>query len=272
MYIFKDCSSTILFQTESPPRIVLQSSGSRGSLQPSSGQGSLVSSEDEKGDDSEKEDKDKSDSEDVPKFKSPLLQKLTEQKSQNGDSGAPKFKSPLLQSLMGKSKIGARLSSSTTRLDETPKSDEKGDIKMTQSDISLSTHDTGDKYKSDETYSEGDTNGQVVDGYDSSEDILKKDEFARGPDSHVIEHTVIDNRLASDSDKHIIDSGVGEISPSSDTEGKECAVDTQQSHVIIDSTADSAVSLSYNGVASQNGDIHIEPKERTETKELVDSR
>ena len=257
-----------IFQTESPPRVVLQSSGSRGSLQQSSGPSSLVSSEDEKGDDSEREDKDKSDSEDTPKFKSPLLQKLTEQKSQNGDSGTPKFKSPLLQSLMGKTKIGARLSSSTTRLDE--KSHDKGDIKMTHSDIALSTHDVTDD-KGEEKYSISDTNGQVVDGYDSNEDVVKKDESdiaTRGPDSHVVQHTVIDTSEASDTDKHIIDSGVGEISPSSDTDSK----DTQQTHVIPDATADSAVSLSYNGVASHNGDIHIEPKERTETKELVDSR
>ena len=258
-------------QTDSPPRVLLQSSASRGSLHASSGHGSLVSSEDEKGDDSEKDDK--SDSEDVPRFKSPLLQKLTEQKVQNGDGGVPKFKSPLLQSLMGKTKIGARLSSSTTKLDETPKTDEKSEIKMTHSDISLSTHDAENKYKGDEKYMESDTNGQVVDGYISSEDILKKDEldFARGPDSHV-EHTVIDNKVASETDKQITDSGVGEISPSSDTGVKERALDTQQSHVIVDTTADSAVSLSYNGVASHNGDIHIEPKEGTETKELVDSR
>lgn len=36
------------------------------------------------------------------KFKSPLLQKLVENKSQNGGSETPKFKSPLLQNLLGK--------------------------------------------------------------------------------------------------------------------------------------------------------------------------
>ncbi|KAL5009688.1 hypothetical protein ScPMuIL_011993 [Solemya velum] len=48
---------------------------------------------------------------DVPsdgsKFRSPLLQKLVDNKSQNGES--PKFKSPLLQNLLGKNKSSSRL-------------------------------------------------------------------------------------------------------------------------------------------------------------------
>lgn len=241
-------------RTDSPTRVIHGSSS----------RGSLVSSEDEKGDDSEKEDKEKSDTEDIPKFKSPLLQKLTEQKAQTEDSGVPKFKSPLLQSLMGKTKIGARLSSSTTKLDETPKPEDKGEMLMSKSSISLTTQDSDEKYK------EGDTNGQVIDSYDSSEDILKTDklDFARGSDSQVVDSTVIDNKVKSETDKQITDSGVGEISPSSDTGAKEGVPDTR---VIVDSTADSAVSLSYNGVTSHNGDIHIDPKEITDSKELVDS-
>lgn len=234
-----------------------------------------MSSEDEKGDDSEKEDKDKSDSEDVPKFKSPLLQKLTEQKAQNGDSGTPKFKSPLLQSLIGKTKIGARLSSSTTKLDETPKTEDKSEMKMAQSAFSLSSGDMEEKFTESEKRKVMDTNGQIIDGYDSGADIQKEVslEFTRGPDSQVVEATVIDNKVASETDKQITDSGVGEISPGSDKESgvKESVPDTQ-SHVIVDSTADSAVSLTYNGVTSHNGDIHTDPKEVIDSKDLVDSR
>ena len=223
-----------------------------------------MSSEDEKGDDSEKEDKsEKADSDDVPKFKSPLLQKLTEQKAQDGDSGVPKFKSPLLQSLMGKTKIGQRLSSSTTKLDETAKTEDKSEIIMSKSSSSLRTQDRDGK--------ESEKNGEVINSYDSSEDILKMDkvDFARGADSQITDSTVIDNKAKSETDKQITDSGVGEISPISDTGVKDGLPET---HVVVDTTADSAVSLSYNGVTSHNGDIHIDPKEDTNSKELVDSR
>lgn len=92
----------------------------------SSSRTSLVSSEDEKADDSAGEDKPdalKADSDqDTPKFKSPLLQKLTAQKAQNVDSSTPKFKSPLLQSIMDKTKLGARLSQ--TKLNELGRSEE----------------------------------------------------------------------------------------------------------------------------------------------------
>ena len=173
---------------------------------------------------------------------------------------------------MGKTKIGARLSSSTTKLDETPKTEDKHEILMSKSSSSLMTQGSEEEH---------DTNGQVINSYDSSEDILKTDdlEFAKGTDSQVVDKTVIDNKVNSDADKQIIDSdvgdkqitdsGVGEISPGSDTGVKETIADT---HVIVESTADSAVSLSYNGVTSHNGDIHIDPREVPDSKELVDSR
>ena len=89
-----------------------------------------------------------------------------------------------------------------------------------------------------------------------------------GADSHDTDSTVIDNKATSETDKQITDSGVGEISPSSDTGVKDGLPDVQ----VVDTTVDSAVSLSYNGVTSHNGDIHIDPKEDTGSKELVDSR
>ena len=176
----------------------------------------------------------------------------------------PKFKSPLLQSLMGKTKIGSRLSSSTTKLDETPKTDEKSEIIMSKSSSSLMTDDSEGKYDK-----ESEKNGQF-NSYDSSEDILKMDKLdsVRGADSHDTDSTVIDNKATSETDKQITDSGVGEISPSSDTGVKDGLPDVQ----VVDTTVDSAVSLSYNGVTSHNGDIHIDPKEDTGSKELVDSR
>jgi len=57
----------------------------------------------------------------TPKFKSPLLQKLVENKQNGGGGGSdtPKFKSPLLQSLLGKKgrladKLGSEKSDSDT--------------------------------------------------------------------------------------------------------------------------------------------------------------
>ena len=175
----------------------------------------------------------------------------------------PKFKSPLLQSLMGKTKIGSRLSSSTTKLDETLKTEEKSEIIMSKSSSSLMTDDSEGKYVASEK------NGQF-NSYDSSEDILKMDKLdsVRGADSHDTDSTVIDYKAKSETDKQITDSGVGEISPSSDTGVKDGLPDVQ----VVDTTVDSAVSLSYNGVTSHNGDIHIDPKEDTGSKELVDSR
>ena len=177
----------------------------------------------------------------------------------------PKFKSPLLQSLMGKTKIGSRLSSSTTKLDETPKTEEKSEIIMSKSSSSLMTDDSEGKYDKDSVEKNGQFNS-----YDSSEDILKMDKLdsVRGADSHDTDSTVIDNKATSETDKQITDSGVGEISPSSDTGVKDGLPEVQ----VVDTTVDSAVSLSYNGVTSHNGDIHIDPKEDTGSKELVDSR
>ena len=48
-----------------------------------------------------------------PKFKSPLLQSLVDNKG-NDSSSSPKFKSPLLNSLLGKNKMGARMALSAS--------------------------------------------------------------------------------------------------------------------------------------------------------------
>ncbi|XP_050394858.2 ensconsin isoform X10 [Patella vulgata] len=46
---------------------------------------------------------------DKPRFRSPLLQQMVENKSDSPSNDRPKFKSPLLQNLLGKTKVGARI-------------------------------------------------------------------------------------------------------------------------------------------------------------------
>ncbi|GFR76441.1 katanin p60 ATPase-containing subunit A1 [Elysia marginata] len=62
-----------------------------------------------------------------PRFKSPLLQQLVENKGTNGgDSSTPKFKSPLLQNLLGKTRVGARMGLSASMGDLSPNKEVAG--------------------------------------------------------------------------------------------------------------------------------------------------
>ena len=64
-----------------------------------------------------------------PKFKSPLLQQLVENKGGNGtDSSTPKFKSPLLQNLLGKTRVGARMGLSASMGDLSPNKETAGGV------------------------------------------------------------------------------------------------------------------------------------------------
>lgn len=230
----------------------------------SSSRGSLVSSEDEKGDDSGKEDGLRPDdkSEDTPKFKSPLLQKLTEGKSQNGDAGTPKFKSPLLQSIMGKTKIGARLSGS--RLDEMDRSTEN--LSASKSSESLS-----EKEKSQESEQEKDVSEPAI-----SNGIMGLEKSDSGEklttDYSSISHTDLDSHDTASTVIGKSRSGEPLISDSMTT-SVPLIGSVSDSQTLVGSTADSAVSLSFNGTStSHNGDIHIEAKELIDSKDLVDSR
>lgn len=250
-------------QTDSPPRVVTSSSSRT----------SLVSSEDEKADDTDKDETSeksekleglKVEADEGPRFKSPLLQKFV---GQDGESGTPKFKSPLLQSIMGKTKLGARLSG--TRLDEMDKSTES---------LSKSSEDLSEKEKTQDSEKEKDI---VESGYSngltgsvkcgSNENLMEYDNLTlrSDVDSHdsVGSKTVIEVK-----DKEIVNGDEG-------VEHQVCdsytATDTvTDSQTLIDSNADSALSLSFNGigVSSHNGDIHIEEREYIDPRDLVDSR
>ena len=263
-YLLKKTYKLYYLQTESPPRVATTSS---------SGRTSLVSSEDEKGDDSEKEKPVDKIKDETPKFKSPLLQKLTEGKTQDSDSGTPKFKSPLLQSIMGKTKLGARLSS--TKLDEIGKSTEK---------LSSSTEGLSDEEKvsSDKEERKPDTTS-VVNGHghteivsladtcdsekelDTKSSIETKDEVIQGDKEGVVsDQSPVESKLDT-----VIVNTETQMKVSEDDFKVEPVTDSQ---ITVASTGDSAVSLSFNGVSSHNGDLHLEPKELLESKELVDSR
>ncbi|XP_060069690.1 MAP7 domain-containing protein 1-like [Ylistrum balloti] len=102
-------SSMILIGSDKgdSPYQSLSNSPSKNSLQ--SNEGGEDSADEANGLDDKSDDKPKTmlqSATDTPKFKSPLLQKLVESKSQNGGSETPKFKSPLLQNLMGKKRLG----------------------------------------------------------------------------------------------------------------------------------------------------------------------
>jgi len=241
---------------------------------------SLVSSEDEKSaDDIDKDDsllKPEEKSDDAPKFKSPLLQKLTD-KSQNGDSGTPKFKSPLLQSIMGKTKIGARLSA--TRLDEMDKSTDNLSESKSVENLSMATS------MDDMTAS------RSLDNLSDKEIVVKQkeaDESEKDRDTseaHILANGVHDLDTVCDSSEKIladesslnrsddIPQQVESDSPTRTDVISDSMTTSMPPKDLIGSTADSAVSLSFttNGVTtSQNGDLHLDHKDMITSKDLLD--
>ncbi|KAL4233732.1 hypothetical protein ACF0H5_008412 [Mactra antiquata] len=249
-------------RNESPTRVMTASSSRT----------SLVSSEDERTEDSDDKETLKVDSDDAPKFKSPLLQKLTEGK--DSDAGTPKFKSPLLQSIMGKTKIGARLSG--TKLDQMDKSTDSLSKSTDELSLSKSTDELSEKEKSHDSELDKDTSetGGLSNGVtdsvkcESTEKLIEDDSLA----------------LRTDVDAHESISGtktVIEVEKSPDTEFKigdsvkDVLTDSQR---LVDSNIDSALSLSFsNGIGTSthngdhNGDIHLEQKDAIDQKDLVDS-
>ncbi|XP_053396111.1 ensconsin-like isoform X14 [Mercenaria mercenaria] len=239
-------------RTESPTRVVTSSSSRT----------SLVSSEDET-DKEEKSDGLKPETDDTPKFKSPLLQKLAEGKGQDGDSGTPKFKSPLLQSIMGKTKIGARLSG--TRLDEMDKSTES----LTKSSEELSEKEKKQELeKEKDIIDSGISNGSVK--CESTEQLIEDDNLAMRSD--VDSHDTVSHKTVIEvKDKEIHDGDDSfEHKVSDNIATKDTITDSQ---TMMDPNADSALSLSFNGIgsSSHNGDLHIEQKEPVDPRDLVDS-
>ncbi|XP_060584132.1 trichohyalin-like isoform X15 [Ruditapes philippinarum] len=245
-------------RTDSPTRVVTSSSSRT----------SLVSSEDET-DKEEKTDSLKPESDDTPKFKSPLLQKLTEGKGQDGDSGTPKFKSPLLQSIMGKTKMGARLSG--TRLDEMDKSTES----LTKSSEELSEKEKKqDMEKEKDIIDSGISNGLTASvKCESTEKLIEDDHLAlridvdshdMGSNKTVIEVKDKEDSVELDNDEENVENNV------SDSETTDTKTDSQ---TMMDPNVDSALSLSFNGIgsSSHNGDLHIEQKTPIDPKDLVDS-
>ncbi|XP_052809925.1 ensconsin-like isoform X2 [Mya arenaria] len=247
-------------RTDSPTRVITGSSSRT----------SLVSSEDERSaDDLDKDDgllKPEEKSDDTPKFKSPLLQKLTDK---SGDSSTPKFKSPLLQSIMGKTKIGARLSG--TKLDEMVKStDSLSESKSTEylSEKEFAEKDQDDLEKDEDT-SEKDivTNGvHETEICDSGDRILEDIGSVTRSDVISQDSVVISEEEDNEEPKPLICDSM--------TTSVLMKGGITDSQLLIGSTADSAVSMSFttNGVTtSQNGDLHQEHTDFISSKDFVDS-
>ena len=241
---------SLITQTDSPPRIVTTSSS----------RGSLVSSEDEKGDDSESDALKPDSGDETPKFKSPLLQKLTEGKAQNGDSGTPKFKSPLLQSIMGKTKIGARLSG--TRLDEMDRSTES--LSGSRSMENLSDKEKVQDLEKDSDTCDAVVSNGVTEKCDNSDKLLAEDSLVTRSD--VDAHDTASTVISQESEGPLMCDSMTASVPDHGT--------ITDSQILVGSTADSAVSLSFNGVtSSHNGDIHLDNnKDFIDPRDLVDSR
>lgn len=240
-----------------------------------------MSSEDET-DKDEKSDGLKPETEEAPKFKSPLLQKLAEGKGQEGDSGTPKFKSPLLQSIMGKTKIGARLSG--TRLDEMDKSTDsltRSTDSLTKStdNLTKSSEELSDKEKTQDSEKEKDIiDSGISNGLtesvkcESTEKLIEDDDFAVRSDVDSFESTST-KTVIEVKDKETVDVGEDSVESkvSDNITTKETITDSQ---TMMDPNVDSALSLSFNGigVSSHNGDLHLDQKEHMDSKDLVDSR
>lgn len=226
-----------------------------------------MSSEDEKTEEADEKETLKVDGDDTPKFKSPLLQKLTQGK--DSEAGTPKFKSPLLQSIMGKTKFGARLSG--TKLDEMDKSTES---------LSRSTEELSEKEKiqdseleKDKSEAGGFSNG-LTDSVkcESTEKLIEDDSLALRSD--VDAHETVGTKTVIEVENKSPDSD--NVIKASDSYTKDVLTDSQR---VVDSNVDSALSLSFsNGIATSthngehNGDVYIEQKELIDPKDLVDSR
>jgi hypothetical protein len=105
------------------------------------------------------------------KFKSPLLQKLVENKSQNGSSETPKFKSPLLQNLLGKKgRLNLdKLDSEKSDGSDSERNDSKAEI---EEDSASQTSDSGLPLKSS---SQGDVTLEKSDSIESEENSNSSD-------------------------------------------------------------------------------------------------
>lgn len=167
---------------------------------------------------------------------------------------------------MGKTKIGARLSGS--RLDEMDRSTENLSTSRSSESLSRSTDNLSDKEKTEDLDKDRDTcEGVVSNGVselqkcDSEDKLLTDDSSVTRTDfdSHDTPSTVIHGETG------LLGSMTASVPP---------PAGITDSQTLIGSTADSAVSLSFNGVTSSqhNGDIHIEARELIDSKDLVDSR
>ncbi|XP_033741778.1 LOW QUALITY PROTEIN: MAP7 domain-containing protein 1-like [Pecten maximus] len=139
-------SSMILIGSDKgdSPYQSLSNSPSKNSLQ--SNEGGEDSADEANGLDDKSDDKAKTllqPATDMPKFKSPLLQKLVENKSQNGGSETPKFKSPLLQNLMGKKRLG--MDKTEDKTNDITTNGNKQEEPVEQMDESSSERVTGEK-------------------------------------------------------------------------------------------------------------------------------
>ncbi|XP_062572850.1 titin homolog [Saccostrea cucullata] len=105
------------------------------------------------------------------KFKSPLLQKLVENKSQNGGSETPKFKSPLLQNLLGKK---GRLNLDKLDSEKSDGSDhERNDSKPENGDST--PEETSDSELAVKSSSQGDVTLEKSDSIESEENSSSSD-------------------------------------------------------------------------------------------------
>lgn len=93
-----------------------------------------------------------SSTESKPRFKSPLLQQLMENRGSDPASGGTRFSSPLIQNLLGKTKVGARLGLSASMGDlttkkETPPSQSQATATGSYSSLTASSQDSSDSHK-----------------------------------------------------------------------------------------------------------------------------
>jgi len=93
------------------------------------------------------------DTDSKPKFKSPLLQSLVENKNGGDSNSSPKFKSPLLNSLLGKTKAGARLGLSTSTDNLSSKSGRSSP--SSESEKEISNKGVKDQDKDEDTTTNG---------------------------------------------------------------------------------------------------------------------
>ncbi|CAG2193867.1 unnamed protein product [Mytilus edulis] len=194
----------------------------------------------------------------TPKFKSPLLQKLAENKQNGGET--PKFKSPLLQSLLGKKgrlaeKLEAEKSETETDSDrsdtDTKVSTETREISHISADCNSDASDSSDNNSviNADTLNNGIHNGHIKELVDSSISMRTVDSLGTSVTDSSLYGSLTDSATTADHKfEQIIDLARKKLYQSPSLPSRKMQPEDKKSQI----SYESANSLVTNGIHSDN--------------------